>query len=55
VISATLQKALDDRALHIVKMAGVECGTNKEYKIFILTALREHATTALNAELDGVE
>ena len=54
MITATLQKSLDDRALHIVKMAGVECGANKEYKIFMLTAIREHATTALNAELDGV-
>lgn len=52
-MDATLQKAIEDRALHIVRKGLVDC-MGKEQCILFLTAIREQAIKHLNAQLDGV-
>lgn len=52
MIAASMQKSLEDRALHVVRSELLDC-KNKEQLIYFLTALRDQATIRLNAQLDG--
>lgn len=52
-MDAALQKAIEDRALHIVRSGLSDC-IGKDQSILFLTAIRKQATKHLDAQLDGV-
>lgn len=52
MVAASMKKALDDRALHIVRKGLMDC-TGKNQCIHFLTALIEQARKHLDAQLDS--
>ena len=52
-MDATLMKSIEERAEHMVRKGLLDC-IGKYQCIHFLTAIREHATKHLNAQLDEV-